>query len=60
MKLQKEKILSFGSSGRVFAEKGFKKYRTFPKDLPVSSGLEKNSLMFEVHPNLTHKNKYLM
>ena len=56
MKLQKERIpASFGSSGRVFAEKGFKKYRTFPKDLPVSSSLEKNSLMFEVHPNLTHK-----
>tara|TARA_B100000900_G_scaffold400922_1_gene405044 strand:- start:5727 stop:6899 length:1173 start_codon:yes stop_codon:yes gene_type:complete len=45
--------VSFGASGRVFLEKGFKTYKTIPKGLPNSTYLEQNSLMFEVHPTIT-------
>ena len=44
---------SFGSSGRVFAEKAFNKVSTIPEGLPNSSKLEKDSIMLPVHPTLT-------
>ena len=44
---------SFGSSGRVFAEKAFSKISTIPEGLPNSSKLEKDSIMLPVHPTLT-------
>ena len=44
---------SFGSSGRVFAEKAFRKISTIPEGLPNSSKLEKDSIMLPVHPTLT-------
>lgn len=47
--------VSFGASGRVFLEKGFKIYKTIPRDLPNSTFLEENSLMFQVHPSITLK-----
>lgn len=46
---------SFGSSGRVFAEKAFKNVKTIPKNLPTSSNLETNSIMLQVHPTISIK-----
>ncbi len=44
---------SFGSSGRVFAEKAFRDARTIPIGLPNSSFLEENSIMLQVHPTIS-------
>ena len=46
---------SFGSSGRVYAEKAFKNVKTIPRGLPISSHLEENSIMLQVHPTLSIK-----
>ena len=46
---------SFGSCGRIFAEKAFGNTKTIPNGLPVSSWLEKNSIMLQVHPTITAK-----
>ena len=46
-------MASFGSSGRVFAEKAFHKFKTVPPGLPNSSFLEENSIMIQVHPTIT-------
>ena len=46
---------SFGSCGRIFAEKAFKNTKTIPNGLPVSSLLERNSIMLQVHPTMTAK-----
>ncbi len=46
-------MASFGSSGRVFAEKAFHEFKTVPPGLPNSSFLEKNSIMIQVHPTIT-------
>ena len=46
---------SFGSSGRVYAEKAFKNVKTIPSGLPISSHLERNSIMLQVHPTLSIK-----
>ena len=46
---------SFGSCGRIFAKKAFKNTKTIPNGLPVSSLLERNSIMLQVHPTMTAK-----
>ena len=42
-------------SAKFYAEKAFKNVKTIPRGLPISSHLEENSIMLQVHPTLSIK-----